>query len=573
MYILGIKPSFGWQHRFVNMWGNHDPAAALLCDGEIVAVAEEERFSRQKQAEHTFPRRSIEFVFDKANIGITDIDVVAIGRSPKHRTRYLKARPSELVPTSLLDTVKFFEEVKTALGSYAGAHITTVSHALNKMFDEPFDVNYESISHHRCHAASAKYCADLSNPITITVDNQGEHDSTVLWDRDLTRRKTFSLHNSIGRFYASGTRYLGYDHGSDAGKVMGLASYGEHRDAYADAFESLSSTSETSYDVTAITAADDPVSTLEEHFGPRKTEPVNFDQRHQDFAYHLQLRTEEIIKNLVRGHIRETGVDRLTMAGGIAMNCKMNREVLNLDCVNRLFIQPAANDSGICLGAALEAYRRKTGSDPNPSYEHVYFGPEYSSERIHKLLVNSKLNFEHVDDIAACAADLLADGKLVGWFQGRMEYGARALGNRSILANPTSVEFRDRVNENIKHRETWRPFAPSLLHEAKEEYLVHGDSAPHMILLDEVPENKRQEIPAVTHVDGTTRPQTVSEDANPLYYQLISEFANRTGVPVVLNTSFNVSGEPIVESPAQAIQDFYSTGLDALAIGDYILEK
>lgn len=238
-------------------------------------------------------------MLNKANIGIADVDVVAIGRYPKYRTRYLKSRPRELFPTSLLDTVKFFEEVKTALGSYAGAHVTMISHALENIFDEPFEVNYESVSHHRCHAAFAKYCADLSDPITITVDNQGEHDSTVLWDRDLTRRKTFSLYNSIGRFYASGTHYLGYDHGSDAGKVMGLASYGEYRDAYADAFESLTSTSETSYDVTAITAADDPVLILEEHFGPRKTAPVDFDQRHRDFAYHLQLRTEEIIKNLV----------------------------------------------------------------------------------------------------------------------------------------------------------------------------------------------------------------------------------------------------------------------------------
>nr|WP_313686986.1 carbamoyltransferase C-terminal domain-containing protein [Halobellus sp. DFY28] len=203
------------------------------------------------------------------------------------------------------------------------------------------------------------------------------------------------------------------------------------------------------------------------------------------------------------------------------MNCKMNREILNLDCVDDLFIQPAANDSGICLGAALEAFYRVTGKKPNVEYENVYFGPKYSNNEVYETLSEYKIEFEQKNDISTKVAELLAEGYLVGWFQGRMEYGARALGNRSILANPTKQEYMDKVNSNVKGREAWRPFAPSMLYEARNEYLVHGDEAPFMILLDGVDETKRKEIPAVTHVDGTTRPQTVREESNPKYYNMI----------------------------------------------------
>jgi carbamoyltransferase len=573
MYVLGIKPSLGSQHRFLDMWGNHDPGAALLEDGEVISVVEEERFTRQKRGVHTFPRQSIRFVLDRAGIGIEDVDVLAIGRDPRNRLKRLRDQPREFLPTSLFTTVRLFEQAKTIAGAHADAPVYVVSHILDGMFEADFSGAFECVSHHRSHAASAAYCADTDRPAVVTVDGQGEHDSTVLWNRDLTRAREFPSHNSIGHFYTAGTNYLGYDHGSDAGKVMGLASYGEYREEYADAFDDLTDAGEDGYDVTAIVDSDDSVAVLEDHFGPAKSEPADFEQRHRDFAYHLQLRTEEMVTALVRGHVERTGTREIAIAGGVGMNCKLNREILNMDCVDDLFIQPAANDSGICLGAALEAHRRHTGTRPAPAYDHVYFGTEYTDDQVRQVLEGAKLEFEHVDDICATVADLLADGKLVGWFQGQMEYGARALGNRSILANPTDSTYRDQVNENVKHRESWRPFAPSLLAEARDEYLVHGDEAPYMILLDEVLEEKHDEIPAVTHVDGTTRPQTVTEESNPRYHRLISEFADRTGVPVVLNTSFNVAGEPIVESPAQAVEDFYSTGLDALAVGDYLLAK
>jgi carbamoyltransferase len=551
------------------MWGNHDPGACLLRDDSIVAIAEEERFSRNKRGEHEFPTEAISYVLDEEGITLSEIDLVGIGRDPRLRLKWLRNHPRDVAPgVSMEKNARVLEQLMTVGGAYAGAHIRVVEDKLGDV-----DAEFRSIPHHLSHAASAAYCAP-DDYITVTWDAEGEHDSTVLYDENLNRMKTFAKDNSLGWFYSHGTKHLGYSHGSDAGKVMGLASYGEYRQEFAEAFDKLTSSSPGTYDVTALTGwGTDAHEVLDKHFFKQKKTPTEFTQEHRDFAYHLQRRTEMIAKNIIHGHIQETRNSCVALAGGVGMNCKLNREILNADFVDKLFIQPAANDSGICLGAALEAYHQETGKRPDVEWSHVYYGPQYSSDQINDLLNGSKWEYECVDDICSVVAELLADGYLIGWFQGRMEFGARALGHRSILANPTDTLFRDQVNENVKHRESWRPFAPSLLVEARDDYLVHGEKAPFMILLDKVHEEKQSEIPAVTHVDGTTRPQTVTEDTAPRYYRLISEFANRTGVPVILNTSFNMAGEPIVESPMQALKDFAATGLDALAVGDYLVTK
>lgn len=576
MRVLGIKPSLGNVDVF-RMWGVHDGGACLAEDGELVAAASEERFTRDKRAENTFPSESIEFVLDYADISLSEVDSVAIGRDPKKMVNLaverLRRNPSAVIPGSAKEALDYLEGAKAVTAAYNNIDVYRVNQHLEDLDRGSFEGDYRSISHHRCHAASASYCAPFDRPLTITVDGRGEHDSTVVWDRHLNRVQEFSLRNSIGLFYSYGTQYLGYRHGGDAGKVMGLAPYGEPREEFKEAFESLTSFSAGAYDVSDITDADDPTSVFEDHFGPRRAHPEDFTQRHRDFAYHLQSRTEEIVTHLVEHYVRQQGVSEVALAGGVAMNCKLNREILALDCVDELFIQPAADDSGICLGAALEGHHEAIGEPPDPEFKDVYLGPEYSEDEIKATLEGAKLEYERPEDISREAAELLAEGKLVGWYQGRMEFGARALGNRSILADPRTNASLDRVNANVKNREAWRPFAPSLLIEERESYLEGGEIAPYMILLDSVRDGKRDEIPAVTHVDNTTRPHTVRENVNPRYYRLISEFENLTGVPVVLNTSFNVAGEPIVESPAQAIQDFYSTGLDALALGEFLLRK
>lgn len=571
VFTLGIKPSLGTEYRFVDMWGEHDPGACLLKGEKIVAIAEEERFSRNKRGLLEFPHNAIEFVLNQGGIDLSDVDVIGIGRDPRFNLRWARRWPEYITPgLDLEKNAKVAQRLMTLAGSFAKAHVRVVEDRLESHGE--INAKQYSISHHEAHAASASYCAP-TNVITLSIDAQGEYDATVLWDEDLNRVQTFGRENSIGYFYSSGTTHLGYDHGSDAGKVMGLASYGEENPEFERLFEQETSTGTDDYDVTSITSPSNNSKRILEKFVPEKDEPSEFTSDDKDFAYHLQKRTEEIVTELVRGHVSRMGNRDVALAGGVAMNCKLNREIHNMDCVDSLFVQPASNDSGVCLGAALQAYRKATDRKPNPEFTHVYYGSQYSNDDIHGALSRSKWKYHRCEDICATAADLLADEYIVGWFQGKMEYGARALGHRSILANPTESESLHAVNEHVKNREPWRPFAPSLLADHADEYLVHADDSPFMILLDEVKKSKQDIIPAVTHVDGTTRPQTVTEAESPKYYRLIREFGDRTGVPVVLNTSFNVSGEPIVESPFQALQDFSATGMDALAMGDYLVTK
>ena len=579
MNVLGIKPSMS-NLTPLKGGGRHDAGACLLIDGEIVAAVEEERFTRNKHSLDEFPHHSIRYVLDEGGISLSDIDILGVGRDRSNRREILREEaPQSLIPTSATDLFSLFREVSTQIAVGRGEIANLIDRRIHRGSpgvsppSTRFSGEYETISHHRCHAASAAYCANSHRPTVLTIDARGEHDSTVLWDHDLRRIRTFSKDNSIGLFYALGVRYLGYQRGWDAGKVMGLASYGQHRDKFQKIFKSLVTVEDGEYDVTSLTKADAPIQLLEEKFDLGRPPTEEYTQRHKDFAFHLQSTTERIVTHLVDHHLSHSNKNDLALAGGVALNCKMNREIADLECVDSLFIQPAANDSGICLGAALEAHKRATGSRPDPVFEHVYLGPSYRTGEIGDILSSSKVQYETIDNPSRRAAKLLSEEALVGWFQGRLEFGPRALGNRSILANPISRTSTEKVNRNVKHREPWRPFAPSILADATEEYLQDGGYLPYMIRLDSVPEEKRGEIPAVVHVDGTTRPQTVSKTTNERFYEVVSEFEELTGTPVILNTSFNISGQPIVESPEQAIRTFYSTGLDALIIDDYLLLK
>lgn len=578
MNVVGIKPSLGRQTPLKG-GDRHDGGACLVRDGEIVAAVEEERFTRNKHALDEFPHHSVRYVLDAGECTLADVDVVAVGRNRSKRVALLGGASGSTLPTSLREVLSLVREVTTLGAVRFGFDVRLVDDRIHESHpgvappEETFSGTYETISHHRCHAASAAYCAPVDRPVVVTIDHRGEHDSTVLWDADLKRVKTFAWDNSIGRFYAAGVNYLGYPRGWDAGKVMGLAPHGDRREVFEREFESLVDYGNGDYDVTAITRADDPVELFEARFGPRREPGGAFDAHHEDFAYHLQTTTERIVTSLVEHHLVDCDAGDLALAGGVALNCKLNHEIRSCDAVESLFVQPAANDGGICLGAALEATRLASGERPDPTFEHVYYGPTYERSAIEAVLDGAKVAYERVDDVADRTAALLAEGDIVGWFQGRMEYGPRALGNRSILADPRSSAFKDAVNDDVKGRESWRPFAPSLLVEAADEYLCDGREAPYMVVVDDVAPAKRDEIEAVVHVDGTTRPQTVTADANERYYRLIEAFGERTGVPVVLNTSFNVAGQPIVESPEQALATFYSTGLDGLAIGDFLVWK
>jgi len=571
MNILGIKPTM--QSRAGTRWGGHDPGATLLINGQIASAAEEERFVRIKRAPNPhFPAKSVEFVLAENNMDLSNIDVIAIGRDHSKYVDHIQLLRG-LNPLSLRSLDRLYRDLKTIYGVKRNKQIEQIEGNLEKLNLNSFDGQYIEVSHHRSHAASAAFCSGFNNQIIITMDGSGEVDATVIWDADLNRIAQFNQSNSLGRFYSAGCQFLGFRGSQDAGKVMGLASYGEYDEQIGEVFANYTSSDNGQYDVTNFQNGNYEIWIQELGFERSRGEPIV--QTHKNFAFHLQLTLEKIVKDLINFYIQATGVSRIAIAGGVAMNCKLNREITNMQVVEDLFVQPVANDTGISLGCALEAHRRFVGTAPEINLNNLYFGPKYFNKDIEAVLNNNKLYFTKYSDDIICTevAKLLANNKLVGWFQGQMEFGARALGNRSILADPRSHEMRDNVNNNVKKRESWRPFAPSILYEESTEFLKYGDEADYMIILDEVKKSKQKEVAAITHIDGTTRPQTVRKEQNDRYYRLISEFYKITGVPLILNTSFNVAGEPIVESPNQAIADFYRTGLDALAIGDYLLKK
>src|SRR5271168_1777374 len=307
--------------------------------------------------------------------------------------------------------------------------------------------------------------------------------------------------------------------------------------------------------------------------GAARAAESEMEQRHKDIAYAVQEACEVAMMNVVRLAMAKTGSRNLCLAGGVALNSKANGKIVASGLIDKIFVQPAASDDGVALGAALAPYLDGGGKLPNKAMRHAYLGPSFDDDAIEANLRTYKLKYTRSQDPAVVAAELLSNGKILGWFQGRMEFGPRALGSRSILADPRDPEMNAKVNNAVKFREWWRPFAPSVKKEAAADYLESATDSPFMILTAQVRPEKRSVIPSVTHVDGSARPQTVEEEINPLYWRLIDEFGRRTGVPVIMNTSFNLRGEPIVSSPTDAIRTFFSSGMDYLVIGNFVVEK
>lgn len=568
MYILSFKPS-------IDGFGGHDPSAALFKNGQLIYAVEEERYTRVKHAAGTFPTNSIEACLDFEDLQLADIDRIILPYIPKWSVKIWRNELSRALVNS-----------GSVMSKISGVENKMKNIIRNQFFSErgvrsklreigsPLPT-IEQKSHHKSHAASAFYPTDFNEALILTVDGRGEYDSTVIWKGDksgVKRHETFEFPNSLGHFYSAVTDFLGYRPLNGEGKVMGLAPYGEPNSEIENTFKKVIDTSE-DYDVTAITENGRiaGVDRLESLFGrTAKDEPTNFTDWEKDLAYVTQSVLEEIMTNLVRHYTRKLNVRKVGLAGGTALNCKMNSVIEQSEFVDELFIQPVANDAGLALGAGFLT----TEPADVPEMNDVYWGPEYDNDDVQIILEETKLNYRKSDRMPKEVAEYLAEGEIVGWFQGRLELGPRALGNRSILADPRTTKSRDKVNKYVKHREEWRPFAPSLKEEALDQYLVDAAPSPFMIKTYDVRENKQDKIPAVLHPgDNTTRPQTVNIKQNQRYYALLSEFEELTGVPVLLNTSFNDHAEPIVNRPIEAIKDFYGMGLDKLIINDYILEK
>jgi len=378
--------------------------------------------------------------------------------------------------------------------------------------------------------------------------------------------------DSVGYFYSEFTEFLGFQRNSDEWKVMGLAPYGKPG-MDLSAFINVKAAPYHVHTKQLIANGATPFAGMTARLGPPRTAESEIDDRHKDIAYAVQDVCETAMMNVVRMAIEKTGCRDVCLAGGVALNSKANGKIAASGLVGKMFVQPAASDDGVALGAALAPYLDGNGKLPNKPMRHGYWGPSFDDEAIENALRTYKLRYVKVPDAASTAAELLSQGKILGWFQGRMEFGPRALGSRSILADPRDPEMNAKVNNAVKFREWWRPFAPSFKKEAAGEYLESATDSPFMILTAQVRPEKRSIIPSVTHVDGSARPQTVEKEINPLYWRLIDEFGKRTGVPVIMNTSFNLRGEAIVHAPTDAIRTFFSSGMDALAIGSYLVEK
>ncbi|MGO8992426.1 MAG: carbamoyltransferase [Polyangiaceae bacterium] len=550
MNILGVSALY------------HETAAALVQDGKLVFAVSEERLSR-KNKDTSFPVRSIRACLEFAGLQARDIDHVAVGwpsapSSARHDVKTILRGDSP-------STWKSWEHLVVGAAR-------EVRHRGGKLdFERAFGAPNNPIhfiGHHEAHALSSYLMSGFDEASVLIVDGRGSDEATTLWHArgsDLRLIRKYEYPNSLGLFYAGITEVLGFEPLADEWKVMGLASYGEP-----------------TIDLTPLLTQRDGTywvdsrrfleRRLTDIVGPRRN-GEEIGQRHKDLARSAQKACEEALLQLVKEITTATGSRNLCLAGGVALNSKANGELLRSGFVDNIYIQPAAGDDGTAIGAAYGVYSRLGLPVPRMPSGHSYLGPASTNEVIEAALQVYKLPYERDANPSRRAAELLAQNRLVGWFQGRMEFGPRALGNRSILADPRFAENRDRVNDAVKFRENWRPFAPSVLADRAAEYFDDFYPSPYMILTFWANKKKAHEIPAVVHVDGSARVQSVERAVNPRYYDLIEEFGRLTGVPIVMNTSFNLKGDPIVCTPKDAIQTFYTSGLDDLVIGDYVVHK
>lgn len=575
MYILGINAYHG------------GASACLIQDGELVAAAEEERFQRVKYWAG-FPTEAIRYCLAEGGITAYDLDHVGISRNPsanlaKKILYTLSKRPNLDLIRSRLANAAQVHDPKAVLVEALGLEAKSLK------------ATFHNVEHHRAHLASAFFVSPFDHAAILSVDGMGDFVSTM-WG--VGRGNHFEVlgainfPHSLGWLYTAISQWLGFPKYGDEGKVMGLAPYGEP--LYLDQFKKIvrvqrDGTFKLNPDYFTLEAEGATMSwgdgaptlgtlyteKLNELFGTPRQPYAEITKHHQDVAASLQAMLEEAEFALVHKLYQETGMKALCMAGGVALNSAFNGKVLPQTAFEDIYIHPAAGDAGTALGAAYYIYHQVLG---HPRIHHgsdqAYIGPHFSNEQIQHILDDYKLEYEVLDDqdLARRAAEIVAQGNVLGWFQGRMEWGPRALGNRSIIADPRRDDMKDVLNARIKHREKFRPFAPSILMERVGDYFDQTYPDPFMIKVYNVLPDKHSEIPAVTHVDGTGRLQTVDQEGNALYWQLIKEFEKLTGTPVVLNTSFN-ENEPIVCKPEEAIECYLRTKMDALVIGNYLVTK
>nr|WP_321234170.1 carbamoyltransferase C-terminal domain-containing protein [uncultured Psychroserpens sp.] len=555
----------------------HDSTACIVVDGILIAAIEEERLNRDKHTRE-FPQKAIDRCLKIAKLNYNDIDHIAVSIKPKHNLG--KKLLYWTFNTRSLKSLKAFinNEILHALRKQRGFW----NWYKGQWGSKKKGPKVHFIPHHNCHAPGSFYVSPYQEAALLGVDGSGEWATT--WLGYGTGNKVEIIGESffpysLGSFYVAVTYYCGFKPYYDEGKTMGLAPLGDPKRYKEDIAKLVwvDDNGKLHFDLSYFNFQNLSLERLSpkfyKKFGKGRKPEEEFTQHHMDMAAAFQEVLEDRVLEICEVLYKKTKTDYLIVSGGVALNSVMNGRIVRESKFKDIYVMPAAGDNGTAIGAAYYLYNGVFKKPRDFVHLDPYVGTYYSNEDIEHVLKGAKLNYEYVEDIAEKAAELLEEGYIIGWFQGKMEIGPRALGNRSILANPNLPDMKDKINAEVKFREAYRPFAPSTILEAKDDYFDLDVEAPFMLKVCNVLKEKQAVIPAVTHVDGSARLQTVTRESNARYYDLIKKLGDKTGVPVVLNTSFNVQGEPVVESPVDAIRCFFSTGLDMLIIGNYLLTK
>jgi carbamoyltransferase len=574
MNILGLNAYHG------------DASVALFTDGHLASAMEEERFSRLKH-QAGFPALSAMHALRDACVSGHELDHIAISRDPsahihKKLMFALSQGPRLATVRDRLTNVSKLGDIKSVLAASIGVEEAEIRAQVHR------------VEHHRAHMASSFFVSPFERAALLSIDGFGDFVSTM-WGQGCGNKidaaDWVEFPHSMGLLYTAITQYLGFPKYGDEFKVMGLAPYGEPE--YLDRLRQLvrvkpnggfeldlsyflhhSEGVNMTWESGSPSIGDVFSPKLEREFGRRRRPDEQLDSRHHNMAASLQALLEEVVLGLLRKIADKTGQKNLCLAGGVALNCTMNGKILSETPFERVYIQPASYDAGTSLGAALYVKHQILGAPRDFTMEHTYWGLEYSREACLSALTAHGLPYRELCDeaLADAAADLITKGNIVGWYQGRFEWGPRALGNRSILCDPRNASMKDHLNRRIKHREGFRPFAPSVLEERAGDWFEMAEASPFMLMTCQVRREQQAQVPAITHVDGTARQQTVSKSTNPKYWGLIHAFERKTGVPVVLNTSFN-ENEPVVNTPEEGVSCYLRNDMDVLALGPFLVEK
>jgi carbamoyltransferase len=572
MYTLGINAVF------------HDSSACLIKDGILLAAVEDERFTHFKHGKrpipfstYEMPFHAINYCLEFAGITLKDVDHIAYSFNPYllipeddagQPFTSIPFYPEKLVRQNPIEN-PWNNLFLSAILNAPAQLVDGYPHHLQKNFlgSTVNDWSWHYVEHHIAHAASAYLPSPFQSAAVMTIDGRGELATTTYnigEKNELLRIGQVDMPHSLGLLYERITTYLGFLHSSDEYKVMALASYGKP-EFVGDFRDMIQVGKDGQYTITN--------ENFIERFGPKRMREDPFTSHHFNIAHSLQKVLEDTVVSLTDWLHKVSNQDNLCLAGGVALNCVLNARIRDRSAFKNIWVQPASGDSGTALGAALWVDKNERSSvQKDFIMDHVYYGPEFTDAEIEKFLIWAKVPYSKMQNIAEETAQILAENKIIGWFQGKMEFGPRALGSRSILASPIDPQMQSRLNE-VKDREDFRPVAPVVLEEDAAEWFNDAQKSPFMLFVYDVNDDKADQIPAVKHIDGTARIQTISEQQHPEYYKLIKAFKDITGVPVLVNTSFNTLGKPIVCSPRDAVECFWSSPFDALIIGSFLIEK